>query len=971
MNPGKINKIIAAAIFIIMFPIYLMTVAPTISFWDCGEFVTCSYIMGIPHPPGSPLLSLIGRIMSLIPFYDIRGHGFGEIAYRVNMIDVILGALTVMLTYLIFVKLIHKFRAPSGRPLDEYVIMFSAALTAFMVGFSDEFWTNAVEIETYMPSLFMSMLAVWLTLHWDEHRDNPRSILYLFLGTYIIGLGNGIHPLGLLITPTVFLFILFSAPHWFARIKFWVFSFVFLLVVALIKLYGGLALFYFSMAVFALVAPALLYRFYRREEETWKIAFLGVVFCFSLFVIGYSVYPTVMVRASKKPTVNENNPDNWERYKLYMSREQYGQENMYLGIFSRNADARYQFSYMYLRYLIMQFPKWGPSLPLVFENDKSPDSTARGEPLRMTVYLPVLLMVLLLYGLYTHGSEDWRRFIALLLFFIASSIGLVLYLNMENPQVRERPYFFIGSFYIIMYWLGIGVYGIITDILDWLRDSGKHSLVKPATVVLFIIFATMPPTAVLSNHINPDFTNYDVHNRTGDWASSDYGHNILVSCEPNAILFTNGDNDTFPLWYLQEVENFRRDVRVVNLSLLNTPWYILQMKHEGEEAEPIPVNWDAKSDTSRDGLRVEVRNVMKTIPIGYSDEYIEDTLCGREDKALMTRIVPVEGKELKAAGITWTVKPNIQLNNQYGMVRIQTVMVANIINWVDWKRPLYFAVTVSDYNKAGLQDYLSMEGMVYRLVREKGVSDKTLVDIPALDRNIFDRYQYHALSDPEIYKPSNTLKLTTNYFIGFAQLAQSYAIAGNLANTVRASWGAINMTPHDLQKRLILYQVFLRSPEFLEGLREFLEWEYARPGFKNGREGTLDHRLKIASYFDRAGDKETTLEIVRAERDRLNLDDYASKTEFGARLLALNMNDAAYDYFKDLVESEPETSELMELFAATMYATGRYDEALDTLDRLLEKNPGDESTMQTRNLLIKLIEESKNGDSVRVRFERK
>ena len=163
-----------------MLAVYLMTAAPTLSFWDCGEFITCSYIMGIPHPPGSPMLSLIGRVFSMIPFYDFRGNGTQEIAYRVNMFDVILGALTVMLTYLIMVRLIRKFKPPTGDRFEDAVTMFCAVITAFMIGFSDEYWNNAVETETYMPSLFMSMLAVWLVpqyrfVYHRRHHASNRS----------------------------------------------------------------------------------------------------------------------------------------------------------------------------------------------------------------------------------------------------------------------------------------------------------------------------------------------------------------------------------------------------------------------------------------------------------------------------------------------------------------------------------------------------------------------------------------------------------------------------------------------------------------------------------------------------------------------------------------------------------------------------------------------------------------------------
>jgi len=923
-----------------MLVIYLMTAAPTISFWDCGEFVTCAYIMGIPHPPGSPLLSLIGRVMSIIPFYDLRGYGVGEIGYRVTLIDVLLGALTVMLTYLVIVKLIHKFRPATGKILDESVVMFSSAVAAFMVGFSDEFWNNAVEIETYMPSIFMSILCVWLVLRWNERKDDPGAVKYLFLSAYILGLGNGVHLTVLLIAPTVFLLVLLSKPEWFANHKLWVYSVIFLLGVALIKVYAGLAALYFFMAVFAFIAPVIIYKMYAMQSEVWKVTFLGIIFCFSLYIIGYSVYPTVMVRAGKKPAINEGNPDNWKRYKLYMERDQYGQENLLAGMFTRKADFKYQFGFMYLRYLIQQFPKWGPSASLTFENSKTPESREEDDIIRHEVFLPVFLLSILLYGLYIHGREDWKRCISLVLFFIASSIGLVLYLNMENPQVRERSYFFLGSFHIIMVWIGIGIFGIITDIIDWIREKGKSSLTVPATVILFIIFGTLPPTAVLSNHINPDFINYEAHNRTSDWAPKDYGYNILVSCEKDAILFTNGDNDTFPLWYLQEVEGFRKDVRIINLSLLNTDWYILQMKHEG-----------------------------KTIPIEYSDDHIENVLCGRDENALRQRLWPAGGKEVTAAGITWTLPPHITFDSERGMLRVQDVMVANIINWANWSRPIYFAVTVAEANKAGLNDHLAMEGMVYRLVKTKAKPGESLINAEVLNENVFEKYQYHELSDPGVYKPPNTLKLVTNYFIGFAQLAERYAARGDSENAVRASWGAIEKTPNDLGKRLLLYQVLATSKMYDE-LREFLEWETSSEKFLSGKEGSLDDRLKTAVFLKIVGENEKVDSIVKMERERLNLDNFESQFRFGAELLDLTLYEQAYEYFNDLVIENPNSAKLLEMLTAVMYVTGRYDEALETADKLLEMNPDDKSTQQTSDLINQLITNKVKGDSLKVRIKR-
>ena len=203
---------IAISIFVAMLLIYLFTVAPTISFWDSSEFVACAATLGIPHPPGSPLLSLLGRVIMLIPFYDFRGGGFESIAYRVNLLAVFSGALTVMLTYLITLKLITRITPFRGTVTHDGILMFCALISGIMAGFSHQFWENSIEMETYMPSLLISMLALWLTLKWEEKNNDPTSVRYLFLAVYLIGLGMGIHLYVLLAAPTVFFIVLASKP---------------------------------------------------------------------------------------------------------------------------------------------------------------------------------------------------------------------------------------------------------------------------------------------------------------------------------------------------------------------------------------------------------------------------------------------------------------------------------------------------------------------------------------------------------------------------------------------------------------------------------------------------------------------------------------------------------------------------------------------------------------------------------------
>ncbi|MDP2983516.1 MAG: DUF2723 domain-containing protein [Candidatus Latescibacter sp.] len=903
MTEGKINKIVAAGVFIVTFCIYLKTVAPTISFWDCGEFITCSFIMGTPHPPGSPLLSLIGKVMSLIPFYDFRGTGFSEIAYRINLIDVLLGALTAMLAYLIMVRLIRKFKPSSGNRFETAIVLFSAAVTAFLTAFADEFWNNAIETETYMPSLFISMLAVWLTLGWDERKKDPGALKYLFLAAYIIGLGNGIHPISLLIVPTIFLLVLFGRPDWFASMKLWIYFGLFLFAFAVIEFFGGYEISYLFIAVFALASPIVLYKLYQKSRELWKLTLIGMILCSSLYVIGYSVYPTVMVRASKHAAINEGDPQTWERYKNYLDREQYGQgtmSGMISTIPARKAEFNYQFGYMYLRYLLQQFPQWGPTITVNFHNNRSADTPSEVN-LNSPVPLSVLLFSLLLYGLYTHIRVDVRRFLPLFTFFIATSIGLVLYLNMDNPQVRERGYFFLCSYYTIMFWIGFGIYGVITDIREWMEAKKLNRAIAPVTVGLFIVFGTLAPAAALSNHIDPRFSNYQVHDRADDWTPWDYAYNILVSCDKDAILFTNGDNDTFPLWYLQEVKGFRKDIRLINLSLLNTDWYILQLKNEGRNIGP----------QYSSGL---------SVPMKYDDQFIEKVLTGHNEESILRRVWPVEGKEVESAGIKWNLVTPQKIESQDGPVailRVQDEMVKSIIDWVNWKRPIYFAVTVARENMIGLDGHLTMEGMVYKLVQATARPGEMMVNIPVLDNNVFNKYKYRGLSDPNNYIPPNTLHLVTNYFIGFAQLAERYASIGDSANALRAAKGALSKTSNDLGKRVLLYQV-LASVNLDKEIKNYIAKEMASPLFS--RSG-MDDRLHVYALLDRTGEREKAYALVQTEQNRAT--DDVSRTE------------------------------VWKTYATILYSSGFYSGALACLDKILTITPNDKSVQESRDLLSK------------------
>jgi len=209
----------AFAVFMVTLVVYLCTVSPTISFWDNPEFVTCASIMGIPHPPGSPLLSLTTRCIMLVPFNIIKGRAGA--AWRANLLAVLSGALTALITYLVMGKLLTRMTQSGRMPYHQKLILFCSALASFLVGFSNQFWENSIENETYLPSFLVSLIALWLVMAWEERKENPASLLYLLCASYCVGLGIGIHLYALLVAPALFLVVLLAKPEWFAHVKLW------------------------------------------------------------------------------------------------------------------------------------------------------------------------------------------------------------------------------------------------------------------------------------------------------------------------------------------------------------------------------------------------------------------------------------------------------------------------------------------------------------------------------------------------------------------------------------------------------------------------------------------------------------------------------------------------------------------------------------------------------------------------------
>ncbi|MDE2999299.1 MAG: DUF2723 domain-containing protein [Gemmatimonadota bacterium] len=776
-----LTRVCAAGVFLISLAVFVKTAAPTVSFWDSGEFIACAFTLGIPHPPGAPLYLLIGRLFTMLPFPD-------DPAFSMNLVSAITSALAVLFVYLITVRLVLPGRSAGERYVARVSGAAGGAVAALMLAFSDTFWYNAVETEVYGFSIMLMTMSLWLGLRWMERGGEKNSHRILYFVAYLMGLAGGVHLLCLLTVPTLLMLV------WFRK-------------------------------------PELM-----KDPRVWAFAAL-------LFFAGYSTYAALYIRSGLNPVIDQNNPETWANFIRFLGREQYGADSMLLGVFNRQAPFwDFQIWTMYIKYFVAQFPV--PGIGFVsdaFRRATSPEA----DPVRISV-VPYLLGC---WGIREHWRRDAGRFWAIAALFVLSGVGLSIYLNMEDPQPRERDYVFVGSFALFCVWMGIAASAVI---------RGAYNLCgRGAAVAAACLLLAMPGALAASL--------YPTHDRTGNRFAFDYAANILNSCDPGAILFTNADNDSFPLWYQQEVMGLRKDVRVVNLSLLNTSWYIKQLK----ELQP-------------------------EVPIRYTDQYIEQVLTARDRTAVIEsgRSWP-EDREVQAAGLTWTVR-----GAPGRVLRVQDVMVLKIVDWNEWERPVYFALTVPDGNRMGLEDHLEMEGMVFRLLQRKA----SPVHVQRTRRHLMDLYQFRGVSDPGVHRNRTARNLLANYPAVFLRLAEVLADEGDRDGA---------------------YEVL----RFCE--KHALPPEHWQGAFSMA---ALMHRL------DRPEETRRLLNVV-LESDLID-----EETRLGAAAelqMRIGRYDEAIDLYGRMIENSMQVERALFNRAASRERIGDLAGAAGDLERLLRLTPGD------------------------------
>jgi hypothetical protein len=651
---AKWNRIAGALVFLGILAGYLITISPTVSFWDSGEFIATSYIMGIPHPPGTPFYVVVGRVFSMLPL--------AERALSVNLMSALSGALACLFLYLITVKIIVRWRGVPRTVTESVTLYLAGASAAVAGGFAGSFWTNSIEAEVYSPSAFIMAFTVWLMVRWSERHAEPGSRNSLVLICYLLGLSVGLHLGTVLVLPAFVLFALLVDYRLFGDVRFLVF-----------------------------------------------VVLVGI--------LGVSNHLFLPIRSSLNPPIDEANPERWVAFKDCLLRKQYKP----MTPFVRQAPWSFQFG-MFWRYFKEQWT--------------SPGMTWTG-----------LLMLAGGAGAVIQFFKDRRAFVLIGSIFLVMSLGLVIYMNFTDHEVRERDYFFSHGFFFFCVWIGVA----FAYLADLVAKRGRPKLVVPLSIVLLIFTG--------SSYL----VNFETHDRRGDYNAHDYAYNMLATVDENGLIFTNGDNDTFPLWFIQEVKGFRKDVRVVNLSLLNTPWYIWQLKH----LEP-------------------------RVPMTFSDEEIAALRPYRDP----------DGK----------------------IMMVKDIATKNIIETTGDRRPVYFAVTVADY--MGYEKRLMLEGLAFRLMPYEGrnlidvdvtlnnlynlysyrgllkpadtrvvMTAPDLNDIPEMihedEIDFGEQYDY----DTSVYKDINTRRLVTNYAAAHLRLCINYIETREYDKAIRELEQAIKIAP--------------------------------------------------------------------------------------------------------------------------------------------------------------------------------
>lgn len=842
MNFKQLNNLTGWIVFLIATLVYFLTLEPTASWWDCGEYIATAYKLQVGHPPGAPLFQMIGRFFSLFAFGDVT-----KVALMVNAMSALSSSFTILFLFwsitMLARKIIMKGENENNRG-NQIAVLAAGVVGALAYTFSESFWFSAVEGEVYAMSSFFTAVVFWAILKWERVADEPHSYRWLLLIAYLIGLSIGVHMLNLLAIPAVVYVFYFKKykPNFKGFLISGVLSVLILgfimsvIVPLVVKLAGNFELFFvnklgtpfnFGTVVYFLVLIGAIVFGLIWTQKKGKVVLNTCILALMFILIGYSSFFMLVIRANANTPINENNPSEAISLLSYLNREQYGDwpllygpyynapvigtkdgnplyvkdkakgkyvitdkredteriyDERFMTLFPRmwtlgqlkpthkstferyvgnkgipfsvqQSDGTtetivkptfgqnlayffdYQFVHMYVRYFLWNFVgrqndiesqgeiehgNWISGINFI-DSARLGDQTNLPKmlqnPARTTFYfLPLILGIL---GIIFMVNKDLKNSWIVFLLFFMTGIAIIIYLNQQPYQPRERDYAYAGSFYAFAIWIGFGV----LYLFDLLSKVLKN---KTAVAILVGVVSLVAVPGIMAQQ------GWEGHDRSGKYAARDFARNYLVELQDDAIIFTNGDNDTFPLWYVQEVEGFRTDVRVANYMLASGHWYVHQMGKQVYDSERFPLSLtpeqyengvnDYVPVYSRFETPIELKEVIDFVrsddprtklPLqsGEKINYVpakKIKLTVDKDAVIRNGIVPESMRDQIVDEIVWEIK-------QGGLYK-NDLMLLDLIASNNWERPIYFTSASATNKVFDVDKYCHLEGVVYKFM---------------------------------------------------------------------------------------------------------------------------------------------------------------------------------------------------------------------------------------------------------------
>jgi hypothetical protein len=760
----------AALVVLVVFTGYLLTLAPTVTFWDAGEFIAASRLLGIPHPPGTPLFVLLGNVFGqLIPI--------GEWAWRTNLMTAAFSAAAAGCLFLVVFQALRGWRSEEpASPGDRLFVWGGAVAAAIISAFVFTVWQNSNETEVYMVATFSIGAICWLAWLWRRHRGTMRASHVLLLIVYIGAVSIGNHLLTLLIGPAVVGFVwhvMRTEPladesgrraewaQWAVLLGVWALLIGAGLGSTTLLVLGGIA--FLAAALYAASAGSLGF----------------ALMVFAIAAAGASTYLFLYIRAGLDPLINEADPSTWEALLSVIRREQYPPRSpLDNPVFpsgptnpGRNLTILWLQALNYLQYFDWQ---WANGL-------------ATGSPVFAPARLPFTL-AFTSFGFVGLGAlyrRDRSMFWLLLVLFLTTGPALMGYMNFkpgyslglgwelfpnaEQHEVRERDYFFTVSFQAWGLFAGIGLAALgraVRERLGWASTAGR------AGAVALLAVALVPPAL--------NMTAASRRHGPAVMLARDFAYNLLQSAEPYGVVFTNGDNDTFPLWWAQEVEGIRQDVAVVNLSLGNTDWYLRQLRDNPvRRFDPAQAPWFADRAPAEPPPPV----------VSWTDEQIDVLYPQLTNQAFTFR----------AGRVTRTFPEGTPLY-------VKDVLMMRVMQEHAGRRPIYYSVTAGSGNWLGLAPHMSNEGLVLRVHLDEPPDTNTLVagsvlgvpvNVPRTDSLVNLIYRYAGLFEVDSLKLEPTARnIALNLSLPFLALGQGFEVRGDRARAVESLGKAYHLAPN-------------------------------------------------------------------------------------------------------------------------------------------------------------------------------